>query len=157
EVNGTFNSIASRAGTTPEKFAQALAGQGVSADMVKNRIRADLGWSQIIRGRFQSKFQIRERDILDTLNSGRKDDQPAGGDAYMLAPILLTVPRHSSDETVASRTKEAEALRGRFQNCDEGIRIARGMRDVAVREPVIRTSGDLTASLREILDKTAEG
>src|SRR4051794_30197039 len=157
DVDGTFNGIASRAGTTAEKFAQALKGQGVSVDAVKTRIRADLGWSQIIRGRFQSNFQIRERDILDTLNSGRKDDQPAVGYEYMLRPILLIVPRNSSDETIAGRTREAEGLRARFQNCEEGIRLARGMRDVAVRETVIRTSGDLGAQLREILDKTPEG
>jgi len=157
EVDNTFNGIASRAGTSSEKFAQALKGQGVSVEAVKTRIRADLGWSQIVRGRFQSNFQIRERDILDTLNSNRKDDQPAVGYEYTLRPILLIVARNSSEEIIAGRTREAEALRGRFQNCEEGIRFARGMRDVAVRETVIRTSGDLTAQLREILDKTPEG
>jgi peptidyl-prolyl cis-trans isomerase SurA len=157
DVDATFNNVASRAGTTPEKFTAALKGQGVSVDAVKTRIRADLGWSQIIRGRFQSNFQIRERDILDTLNSNRKDDQPAVGYEYMLRPILLIVPRNSSEETIAARTREAEGLRNRFQNCEEGLRLARGLRDVAVREPVIRTSGDLTAQLREILDNTPEG
>jgi peptidyl-prolyl cis-trans isomerase SurA len=157
EVDNTFNGIASRSGTSAEKFAQGLKSQGVSVDAVKTRIRADLGWSQIVRGRFQSNFQVRERDILDTLNSGRKDDQPAVGYEYTLRPILLIVPRNSSEETIAGRTKEAEALRGRFQNCEEGIRLARGLRDVAVRATVIRTSGDLTAQLREILDKTPEG
>lgn len=157
EVDSTFNSIASRSGSTSDKFAQALKGQGISIEALRNKIRADIGWQQIIRGRFQSNFQVRERDILDTLNSNRKDDQPAVGYEYTLRPILLIVPRNASEETIAGRTKEAEALRGRFQNCEEGIRFARGMRDVAVREMVVRTSGDLTAQLREILDKTPEG
>ena len=124
---------------------------------MKTRIKADLGWSQIIRGRFQSNFQIRERDILDTLKSEKKDDQPSVGYEYTLRPILLIVPRGSPEEVMAARRREAEGLRSRFQNCDEGIRLARGLRDVAVRPAVIRTSGDLTAQLREILDNTPEG
>src|SRR5262245_8923712 len=157
EVNSTFNNIATRANSTPDKFGQALGAQGVSADHVKIRIKADLGWSQIVRGKFQSNFNIRERDILDTLQSTRKDDQKAVGYEYTLRPILLIVPRGSSEQVIEARKREAEGLRNRFQSCDEGIRLARGLRDVAVREPVIRTSGDLTAQMREILDGTQEG
>jgi peptidyl-prolyl cis-trans isomerase SurA len=157
EVNSTFNNIASRANSTPDKFGQALAAQGVTVDAVKSRIKADLGWSQIIRGKFQSTFNVRERDILDTLHSARKDDQKPIGYEYTLRPILLIVPRGASEEAIAARKREAEGLRNRFQSCDEGIRLARGLRDVAVREPVIRTSGDLTAQMREILESTQEG
>jgi peptidyl-prolyl cis-trans isomerase SurA len=157
EINTAFANIASRAGTSPDKFAQALGQQGISAESVKMRLRADMGWSQLIRGKFQSIFQVRERDILDTLASERKDDQPAVGYEYRLRPILFIVQRGSSEEVIAARKREAEGLRTRFQNCDEGIRLARGLKDVAVRDQVVRTSGDLTAGLREILDKTEEG
>jgi len=157
DVDEAFKNIATRGGNTPEKFAQALGAQGISVEAVKTRIRADMGWSQIIRGKFQSNFQIRERDILETLHSTRKQDQPAVGYEYTLRPILLIVPRGSSEEAVAARKREAEGLRTRFQGCDEGIRLARGLRDVAVRDMIIRTSSELTAQLREILDNTAEG
>jgi peptidyl-prolyl cis-trans isomerase SurA len=157
EVDEAFKNIATRAGNTVDNFAKALGAQGISVDTVKTRIKADMGWSQIIRGKFQSTFQIREREILDTLQSNRKEDQPAVGYEYTLRPILLIVPRGSSEEVIAARKREAEGLRTRFQNCDEGLRLARGLRDTAVRDTVIRTSGDLTAQLREILDNTPEG
>jgi peptidyl-prolyl cis-trans isomerase SurA len=157
EIDSAFANIASRAGTSPDKFAKALNEQGISADSVKVRLRADMGWSQLIRGKFQSTFQVRERDILDTLAAERKDDQPAVGYEYRLRPILLIVPRGASQDVIEGRKREAEGLRTRFQNCDEGIRLARGLKDVAVREQVIKTSGELTAGLREILDKTEEG
>jgi peptidyl-prolyl cis-trans isomerase SurA len=157
EVDASFNNIATRAGSTPQQFAQALSAAGISPEMVKNRIKADMAWTQIIRGKFQANFHVRERDIHDALVSRRKDDQPAVGYEYMLQPILLIVPRGSPEGVLAARRKEAEGLRARFQNCDEGVAMARGMKDVAVRDPVYRTSADLTAQLREILDKTPEG
>jgi peptidyl-prolyl cis-trans isomerase SurA len=155
EVDDAFKNIATRSGSTPDKFGQALAAQGISVEMVKNRIKADMGWSQLIRGKFQSNFQIREKDILDTLSSNK--DQPTVGYEYTLRPILLIVPHNASPETAAARQREAEGLRNRFQSCDEGVKLAKGLRDVAVRDTVYRTSGDLTAQLREILDKTPEG
>ncbi len=157
DVDGAFDNIASRAGTTPQQFGQSLGAQGISVEAVKARIRADMGWSQIIRGKFQSNFQIRERDILDTLQSRRKDEQAAVGYEYTLRPLLFIIPRGSSEEVIAARKREAEGLRTRFQSCDEGIRFVRGLKDVAVRDPIIRTSADLTAQMRGILDNTPEG
>jgi len=157
EVDESFKTIATRANSTPEKFAQSLTAQGLSVDAIKTRIRADLGWSQIIRGKFQTEFQIREKDILQTLQSEQKDGKPAVGYEFTLRPILLIVPRGSGEEVIAARKREADGLRTRFQNCDEGLRLARGLKDVAVRDPVIRTSGDLTAQLREVLENTPEG
>jgi len=114
-----------------------------------------MGWSQIIRGKFQSEFQIPERDILQKLQ--QKDGKPAVGYEFKLRPILLIVPRGSGEEAVAARKREADGLRTRFQDCDEGLRLARGLKDVAVRDPIFRTSGDLTAQLREVLENTPEG
>ena len=45
----------------------------------------------------------------------------------------------------------------RFQSCEQGIALARGLRDVAVRAPVVKSSADLPPALREILDKTELG
>jgi peptidyl-prolyl cis-trans isomerase SurA len=157
EVDAAFNNIASRAGSSVQQFIQALGNAGISADAVKARIKADMAWGQIIRGKFQANFQIRERDIHDALVSRRKDDQPAIGYEYTLRPILLIVPRGSAEGVFAARVREAENLRGRFQNCEEGIALARGLKDVAIRDPVYRTSADLTTQLLAILEKTPEG
>ena len=156
EVNASFNNIATRAGNNPEQFANALQAQGISPDSVKSRIRADMGWGQIVRGKFQSRFQIRERDIIEKVQSSQKDG-PAVGYEYTLRPILLIVPRGAGENEIAARHKEAEGLRNRFQNCEEGVRLARGLKDVAVRDAVYRTSGELSAALRDLLEKTPEG
>ena len=157
EVDASFNGIASRAGSTPQQFTQALLGAGITATAVKNRLKAEMAWNQIIRGKFSANFQIRERDIHDTLVSRRKDEQSAVGYEYTLRPILLIVARGSSEAVRDARRKEAENLRARFQNCEEGVTLARQIKDVAVRDPIYRTSADFTAQLREILEKTQEG
>jgi peptidyl-prolyl cis-trans isomerase SurA len=64
---------------------------------------------------------------------------------------------HSTPAENEARRREAEALRARFQSCNEGIAMVRAMRDVVVREPILRNSADLSQQLREILDKMELG
>jgi peptidyl-prolyl cis-trans isomerase SurA len=156
DVDTTFTSMAQRMRVNPEQFAQALAQAGISASILKRKIRADLMWQQIVRGKFQPSLQVRDRDVATVLDSRRKDGDAVGYE-YTLRPILFIVPRGAAVNELESRRREAEGLRNRFANCDEGLRLARGLRDVAVRDPITKTSGDLTAKLREVLDSTPVG
>lgn len=156
EIDTVFASMAQRMRANPEQFAQALGQAGISASILKRKIRADLMWQQIVRGKFQPSLQVRDRDVATVLDSRRKDGDAVGYE-YTLRPILFIVPRGAAVNELESRRREAEGLRNRFANCDDGLRLARGLRDVAVRDPITKTSGDLTAKLREVLDSTPVG
>ena len=67
------------------------------------------------------------------------------------------VPRGSPPAAFEARAKEAEALRARFQSCEEGIALARGIRYVAVRTQVVKSSAELPTALRDVLAKTELG
>jgi peptidyl-prolyl cis-trans isomerase SurA len=155
EVNNAFANMAQRMRMTPKQFTEQLAKSGVVADTLKSKIKADITWNQVIRAKYQSHLQIAEKDIMAKLLESKAEDKAAH--EYTLRPILFVVPRGSPDSVLAARRKEAEALRARFENCQSGIRMARSLRDVAVRAPVTRSSVDLTPALREILEKTEVG
>jgi peptidyl-prolyl cis-trans isomerase SurA len=157
DVTNAFNNMARRVRATPKQFTESLAKAGVMPETLRSRIRADIIWSQVIRGRFQSSFQFSDKDILARLEAQKSDASPVVGYDYTLRPILFVVPRGSPPAAVEARRKEAEALRARFQDCEEGVRLVRGLRDVAVRRLVVRSSADLAPALREILDKTEIG
>jgi peptidyl-prolyl cis-trans isomerase SurA len=148
EVDTAFAGMASRMRLTPEQLTQMLAKSGVYPETLKQRIRADMTWPQLVRGRFQSSLQIGDKDIV-TVAEGKSDE--AAGYDYTLRPILLLVPGGSA-EAIEARRRDAESLRGRFQGCDQGIAFARALKDVAVRDPVLRSSADLPAELRKLLD-----
>lgn len=157
DVDSAFANMARRARMTPEQLTEQLAKSGVRASNLKSKIKADITWNQVVRGRYQSSFQFSEKDIMAKAQQGNPEAGSSVGYDYTLRPILFVVPRGSPDSLRETRRKEAEALRARFQGCDEGIRLARGMRDVAVRGSTTRSSADLPPALREILDKTEIG
>jgi peptidyl-prolyl cis-trans isomerase SurA len=149
EVDTAYASMAGRMRFTADQLTQQLAKSGVNVSTLKARIKADIAWSQIVRGRYQASLQIGEKDILSAMET--KSDDSVGYD-YTMRPILFLVPAGSGETLIDGRKREAEALRGRFQGCEEGITFARALKDVAVREQVIRSSADIPAELRKVLE-----
>ena len=74
-----------------------------------------------------------------------------------MQPIVLIVPRGSAPAVLEARRKEAEALRARVQTCEEANAFFKSMQNAAIRETVTKTSADLPAPLRDMLDKTPIG
>jgi peptidyl-prolyl cis-trans isomerase SurA len=157
EVEESYASMARRMRLNSEQLTELLAKSGVRPSTLKSRIKADMIWAAIVRGKFQSSLQITEKDVRVALETRNKDEKNVVGYEYSLRPILFIVPRGSPEHAIEARRKEAEALRIRFQSCDDGLAFARQLKDVAVREPITKNSADLTPQLREILDAIAIG
>jgi peptidyl-prolyl cis-trans isomerase SurA len=156
EVDKTIANMGSRTGMSLAQFTQLLAADGVAVSTLKMRVRADITWAQLVRGKYASVLQPDDKDVLDAIGTKGQEGESVGYD-YSLRPILFIVPKGSPASSVEARMREAEGLRSRFQGCDEGITFTRALPDVAIRDPVTRTSADLPAPLREVLDNTPVG
>jgi peptidyl-prolyl cis-trans isomerase SurA len=158
EVDSAFDNMATRQHISSQQFSQVLEKSGISPAAVKARIRAELTWGQLVRGKFQSSLQVGETDISNALRDRKEgENAPTAGFIYTLYPVMIVATRGSSEGVLEARRQVAENLRTRFVTCNEGLALARSLRDVAVREPVNRSSADLPPALREILDKMEVG
>jgi peptidyl-prolyl cis-trans isomerase SurA len=155
DIDNAFANIARSSGTTADAFAKGLESNGLNRNTLKAKIRADIVWGQIVRGKFATRLQVGEKDIFEALE--KKSDGKDVGHEYLLRPVVLVVPRGSPAAVVEARRKEADNLRARFQDCATGVPFARALRDVAVREPIRRNSADLSPQLRESLSKIEIG
>lgn len=158
DVDQSYAAMAHRVRLTPQQFTAQLASSGLRPDTLKARIKADLTWTQMIRGKFGQSLQIRDKDVDAIL--GRRNEESGKEDVgyeYSLRPVVMVIPRGSPDSVRESRKREAEALRQRFENCEEGVPFARALRGVAIRDPIHRMSADLAPALRQILNSTPVG
>lgn len=157
EIDQAVQSMARRTGATPAQLEQSLAHSGISINTLKAKVRADLTWSQLVRGRYGASLQVGEADINSALLSRGIDAKDTVGYVYTLYPITVVVPRGAGNTVIDAKRRTAENLRSRFQNCTEGLRLARALRDVAVREPISRSTADLSPQLRETLGSLEVG
>jgi peptidyl-prolyl cis-trans isomerase SurA len=157
DVDNAFTRIATNMGLDAQKFAQVLASSGTNADTLKRRLRAQIAWTSLVRGRFKASLEIRDSDVEAQLQLHKPDEKDQVGYEYIMNPVVFIVPRGSPETAIEARKQDAEALRARFLSCNEGIPFARALRDVAVRDQVSKFSADLPQQLRGILDGTPLG
>src|SRR3954454_4745781 len=159
DIDGAFAQMSSRMRTTPELLAKSLEAQGIRTETLKSRIKADMVWGSLVRGRFKESLQVGEKDVAAAVevSADEKDKPQTESFEYQMRPIVLIVPRGAAPAAIEVRRKEAEALRARVQSCDEATALFKSMQNAAIREPVSKTSADLPAPLREVLDKTPIG
>jgi peptidyl-prolyl cis-trans isomerase SurA len=159
DVDSAFAGTAGRVPGHPsvEQFTQMLAKAGVTVGTFKARIRAELVWQQLVRGRYQASLEIGEQDLLTAMLNKKTEDENATSYEYKLRPILFLVPPGSPDTAFDERKRDAEALRNRFRGCDDGLPFARALKDVAVRDQITRNSADVPGELRKGLDSVPVG
>jgi len=157
DVNTAFANVASNMGIDSQKLTQMLVSGGASADTFMLRLRAQMAWAALVRGRYKASLEIPDSDVEAQLELHKPDEKNQVGYEYIMRPILLVVPHGSPDAVYEARKRDADALRARFVNCADGIPFARALPEIAVRDPVNKSSADLPQELRNILDNTEVG
>ncbi len=158
DIDSSFATMGSRMRMSADQLTKMLSAQGIRPETLKSKIKADMVWTSLIRGRFKDSLLVGEKDIQAKLAAGGSDDKGTPDSfEYQMRPIVLIVSRSSDSGAMEARRKEAESLRGRVQSCADADRIFKALPNTAIRSTVVKTSADLPPALREILDKTPVG
>jgi len=156
DIDQAYAGMSQRMRLSPEQLTKSLESSGVRPETLKARLRAEMVWGSLVRGRFKESLQVGERDVAAAAQESGETTQTEAFE-YKLRPIVLIVPRGSAQAAVDQRRKEAESLRERVQTCDQANSYFRSMQNAAIRDTVTKTSADIPGPLRELLDKTPVG
>jgi peptidyl-prolyl cis-trans isomerase SurA len=157
DIDQSYAGMAQRMRLTSDQLTQVLEKQGVRPDTLRSRIRADMVWSSLVRGRFKESLQIGEKDVAAAVREKGDEKLEIEASEYKMQPVVLIVPRGSPPGAFDQRKKEAEALRERVTSCAEANSYFKSMQNAAIREVVTKTSADLPDVLRDLLEKTPVG
>jgi peptidyl-prolyl cis-trans isomerase SurA len=158
DVDQSYATMSGRMHISADQLTKSLESQGIRPDTLKTRMRADMVWSNLVRGRYKESLQIGEKEVAAAVQVKGGDEKPdTQSFEYKMQPIVLIVPRGSEAAAVEARRKEAEALRTRIQTCDEANILFKSMQNAAIRDAVTKTSADIPPTLRELLDGTPIG
>jgi peptidyl-prolyl cis-trans isomerase SurA len=158
DVDDAYGQMSQRMRVTADQLSASLEKQGVRPETLKAKIKSDLVWGSLVRGRYKEKLQVGEKDVNDAVKAeGGDDAQQADAFEYRMQPVVLIVPKGSPQTTIELRQKDAETLRGRIETCDQANQYFKSMPNAAIRDTVTRTSADIPGPLRKVLDDTPIG
>ena len=157
DIDQSYAAMSSRMRITTDQLTKSLESQGIRPDTLKARMKAEMVWTSLVRGRYKESLQVGEKDVAAAVQASGDEKLQTEAFEYRLQPIVLIVPRGSAPAAVELRRKEAEALRSRVQTCEDANSFFKSMQNAAIREAVTKTSADIPQVLRDVLDKTPIG
>ncbi len=157
DVDQAYTSMSQRMHITTEQLTKSLESQGVRPETLKARIKADMVWTSLVRGRYKESLQVGEKDVAAAVREKGDEKSEVEAFEYKLQPVVLIVPRGSPPAAIDVRRKEAEALRERVQSCEEANSYFKSIQSAAIRDVVTKTTADIPEVLRGVLDKTPIG
>jgi len=157
DIDQSYSGMASRMRISPDQLSKSLEVKGVRPETLKARMRAEIVWTSLVRGRYKERLQVGERDVATAVQAQGGEKLQIEGTEYKMRPIVLIVPHGSAESTLEARKKEAELYRSRVTSCDEAMSLFRATPNAAIRDSVTKTTADLPESLRKVLDDTPIG
>lgn len=147
QVEEAYATIAARTKMTPAKLSEALSRSGVKPSSLKERIRSEVAWGEVVRMRFRRAINVSEQDIVAALQK-KEDDGAQTTTQYTLTQLIFVVPKNASNGLKTKRRQEADALRGRFTSCQESMALASEYSEVVVKGVGIRLAPELPPALQ---------
>ena len=72
DVDQSYAAMSSRMRITPEQLTKSLESQGIRPDTLKARIKADMVWTSLVRGRYKESLQVGEKDVAAAVQAKRR-------------------------------------------------------------------------------------
>lgn len=156
QVDDAFSNIAQNVKLTPSRLESALKQSGVNPGTLRDRLKAELAWSQAVRMRFRAQVKISESDVIAAL---RKDGSAENAKSveYSLQSYIFVVPSRASNDFKAKRKREVDQFRAQFTSCEEGEKTAKGLNEVVAQPARRRLEAELPANLKAAVQKTSVG
>lgn len=142
--------------TYPE-FKQFLRGRGVRIATLENRLRARLGWQQVIRRTYGNLVSITDSDIEEAVEDLEPAGSSGGPEKLVLQRIVLQIPQGSPGTALATRMSEAERIRSLFDDCASNRAIIRRFKNVDVTQIDDADVGDLQEPMRTLVSQAEVG
>lgn len=156
QVNSAFADIAQRVKLSPSNFEKALLQNGVNPQTLKDRLRTQIAWAQVVRSRYSSSRSLTEQDLIATLRE-KGSDAAKDTTEYQLDRVIVVVPKSASGGEVSRAQAKARQLRSRFTSCADGLALARELQGVVVKSVGRRLANELPDNMQETIAETSVG
>ncbi|WP_350333823.1 SurA N-terminal domain-containing protein [Coralliovum pocilloporae] len=155
QVDSFFASRAKAARLSPAQMQQALRQRGVNPRAFKDFLRGRMTYQRYTGAVARSRLRVTEQRLSAALK--KKGDGAQTSTQYELKQIIFVLPEKASAALVRRRETEANALRRRFDGCEEGEKLARSLKEVVVRSAGRRSIGEIQGRMRKIVKDTPIG
>ena len=133
EVTRVLADMAKKNNLDVDGLSKALSNAGVNINTLKDRIRAQLVWQDVVRRRFRHTVQIGDVDVDRALSESGETASGESETTLQLRQVRFSLPSNADQRTIAARVAAAEALRARFSDCAKVTELAKSVDGASIK------------------------
>lgn len=131
DVTQIVEDMAKKNNLDVDGLATALGKAGVNIKTLKDRIRSQLVWQNVVRQKFRREIQIGDVDVDKALSdAGWQASAGPAETALQLRQVRYELPAGADQKTIAERLAAAESARSKFGSCAD---LAKGVEGASVK------------------------
>ena len=158
-VDQAFATIAERVKLSPKKLEAALKSNGVDPRTLKSRLKAQLGWNEIVGAASRRSNSVSEQEVIAALQADKSRTEGGSKEVteYDVAQVTFVVRKNAGKKKKDARRREMTNLASRFTSCEEGLAVARKLPNVVVKQLGKRLETELPRPMIPLVQETSVG
>lgn len=129
-VNKVLTGMAQRNKMSPDGLAAALGQMGVNIKTLRDRVRAQVAWQEVVRRKFRRDVVIGDADVDKALSGGGEAEEKT---TLQLRRVKYQIPSNADQSVIAKQLAEMETVRAKLQSCGKVSSLTQGMKGLTVK------------------------
>jgi peptidyl-prolyl cis-trans isomerase SurA len=133
DVTRVLGGMAEKNNMSAEALGSALGQMGVNIKTLKDRIRAQIAWQDVVRRKFRRDVQIGDADVDKALGNLGEAGKASEETTLQLRQVKYEIPSNADQAAIAKQLAAVEGLRARLQSCANFATLTKGMPGLTVK------------------------
>ena len=151
DVTKVLAGMAKNNNMSPEQLGAALGQMGVNIKTLRDRIRAQVVWQDVVRKKFRRDVSIAESDVDKALGSAADAEAPKEETTFQLRQVKYEIPTDADQASIAKQLAAVESVRAKVQSCSNLSSLTKDMKGFKIKTLQDQLPGSLGQPMRTLV------
>ena len=151
EVNKVLAGMAQNNKMSPDQLGAALGQMGVNIKTLRDRIRSQVAWQDVVRKKFRRDVSIGEADVDRALTDAGDQGKPKEETTLQLRQVRYEIPTEADQAAIAKQLAAIEAIRAKVQSCSNISTLTKDIKGFKVKTLQDQLPGSLGQPMRTLV------
>ncbi len=133
EVTKVLNGMAEKNNMNADGLTTALGQMGVNIKTLKDRIKAQIVWQDLVRRKFRNELNVGTAEVDKALSSAGEAGATTEKTTLQLRQLKFELPSGANQADIARKLAAIEAVRAKLESCANVPTLTKGMQGLTVK------------------------
>jgi peptidyl-prolyl cis-trans isomerase SurA len=151
DVNKVLAGMAKNNNMSPEQLGSALGQMGVNIKTLRDRIKAQVVWQDVVRKKFRRDVSIAQSDVDKALGGSADAEAPKEETTFQLRQVKYEIPTDADQASIARQLAAVESVRAKVQSCSNLSSFTKDMKGFKIKTLQDQLPGSLGQPMRTLV------